>query len=183
VTRAAGRIPVTYPFKSWNGRQTVGQLHTGQRVWDINVDGMAHYGLFPDIAGPEIVRDLGRGAEAYLQMWERADGVPPTRCQPARSRGTRRGISRLRLGPSANSLLRRAGQPRKRARAWTWCALGGGRMTAVLSKAGRVTTVVSTSKGTRRGRRALHGKRWVAVTRLKGRKAVRRDLRLADIRQ
>ena len=184
-----GPDPVTYPFKSFNGKQTVQQLHTGQRVYDINVDGMAHYGLFPDwvedlrhIAGPRIVRDLGRGAEAYLQMWERADGVPPTRCQPRRSRATRRGISRLRLGASSRSLLRRAGQPRKRARAWTWCALGGGRMTAVLSKRGRVTTVVSTSRATRRGRHSLHGKHWVAVTRLHGRKAIRRDLRRAGVR-
>ena len=42
---------------------------------------VAHYGLFPDwvedlrlLAGQEVVDDLGRGAEAYLQMWERAVG-------------------------------------------------------------------------------------------------------------
>jgi hypothetical protein len=29
------------------------------------------------VAGPDIVQDLARGAEAYLQMWERAyDSVP-----------------------------------------------------------------------------------------------------------
>jgi hypothetical protein len=47
----------------------------------VNVDGVAHYGLFPDyiedlrmIAGDQIVDDLANGAEAYLQMWERALG-------------------------------------------------------------------------------------------------------------
>ncbi len=124
-----GENPVTYPFKSFDGSVTLDKQRTGQRVYDINVDGMAHYGLFPDwvedlrhIGGDEVVQDLGRGAEAYLQMWERAQGVPPTRCQPARGRVTRRGLGRVRLGASSGALLRRAGQPAKRKRAWTWCA-------------------------------------------------------------
>ena len=114
---------VTYPFKSFDGRQTIGKQVSGQRVYDINVDGMAHYGLFPDfvedvshIGGREIVDDLGRGAEAYLQMWERARGIPPTRCQPAKGRATRRGLTRVRIGAGADALLRRAGQPATRKR-------------------------------------------------------------------
>jgi hypothetical protein len=144
---------VTYPFQSWDGRQTVGKQVSGQRVYDINVDGMAHYGLFPDwvedlrhIGGQQVVDDLGRGAEAYLQMWERARGVPPTRCQPAKGRATRRGLTRVRIGASAGALLRRAGQPRTRSRVWTWCAPGG-RISALLTSAGRVTAVVSTAPG------------------------------------
>jgi microsomal dipeptidase-like Zn-dependent dipeptidase len=142
---------VTYPFKSFDGRQTIGKQVSGQRVYDINVDGMAHYGLFPDwvedlrhIGGQQIVDDLGRGAEAYLQMWERARGVPPTRCQPAKGRVTRRGLTRVRLGSSADALLRRAGQPRTRGRVWTWCAPDG-RISALLTRQGRVTTAVSTA--------------------------------------
>jgi hypothetical protein len=49
-----------------------------RRTDDVNVDGVAHYGMFPDyiqdlrmIAGDQIVDDLANGAEAYLQMWER----------------------------------------------------------------------------------------------------------------
>ena len=56
------------------------QQRSGERVYDINADGVAHYGLYPDWiedlrmqAGDRIVRDMGRGAEAYLQMWERAE--------------------------------------------------------------------------------------------------------------
>ena len=150
--RAAAN-PVTYPFKSFDGRQTIDKQRSGQRVYDINVDGVAHYGLFPDwvedlrhIGGQEIVDDLGRGAEAYLQMWERADGVPPTRCQPAKGRATRRGLTRVRLGARRGALLRRAGQPRTRGRTWTWCTVGGkARIAAVLIPGGRVTTVGSTA--------------------------------------
>jgi hypothetical protein len=147
---------VTYPFKSFDGRQTIDKQRSGQRVYDINVDGVAHYGLFPDwvedlrhIGGQEVVDDLGRGAEAYLQMWERADGVPPTRCQPKKGRATRRGLTRVRIGASAGALLRRAGQPRTRGRTWTWCTVGkpAARITAVLTPAGRVTTVASTAPG------------------------------------
>ena len=68
-------------------------------------------------------------------MWERAEGVPPTRCQPAKGRATRRGLTRVRIGASAGALLRRAGQPRTRGRAWTWCTAGGpARITAVLTR-------------------------------------------------
>ena len=77
-----GPNPVTYPFKSWNGKQTIQQQRSGNRVYDINKDGVAHYGLYPDWiedlrrqAGDQIVKDMARGSEAYLQMWERAEGV------------------------------------------------------------------------------------------------------------
>jgi hypothetical protein len=53
---------------------------SGSRVWDVNRDGAAHYGMFPDwiedlriIAGPQIVADMANGAEAYLQMWAKAE--------------------------------------------------------------------------------------------------------------
>ena len=39
--------PVTYPFTGLGG-VTVSQQHSGQRVYDINKDGVAHYGLYPD---------------------------------------------------------------------------------------------------------------------------------------
>jgi microsomal dipeptidase-like Zn-dependent dipeptidase len=211
----SGPNPVTYPFKSFDGKQTIDKQRSGQRVYDINVDGVAHYGLLPDwlednrrLAGDEIVRDLGRGAEAYLQMWERATGVPPTRCQAAKARVTRRGLGLVRLRAASGSLLRRAGQPRTRGRAWTWCAKGG-RATAVLSRGGRVTTVVSTAPGHRAlgtspgakakpgrairwrklpgGRRVAIGVRkgrvrWVAATTAKTRSGLRRQLRVASLR-
>jgi microsomal dipeptidase-like Zn-dependent dipeptidase len=157
---------VSYPFRSFDGL-LVGRQRSGQRVYDINVDGMAHYGLFPDwvedlrlLAGQEVVDDLGRGAEAYLQMWERAVGVPATRCQ-TRARATRRGLGRVRLRTSSTRLLRRAGQPRRRAgRTWKWC----GGVTARLTPGGKVARVRSTSPR-HRALGARPGKRLPAATR------------------
>jgi microsomal dipeptidase-like Zn-dependent dipeptidase len=72
--------PVVYPYETFDGATIMEQQVSGDRTFDINVDGVAHYGLFPDwvedmrvIAGDEIVDDMAQGAEAYLQMWERAE--------------------------------------------------------------------------------------------------------------
>jgi hypothetical protein len=77
-----GDNPVQYPFKSWDGRVTFDRQKTGDRVFDINTMGVAHYGLYPDwvedlrhVAGDQIVKDLSNGAEGYLEMWERAIGI------------------------------------------------------------------------------------------------------------
>lgn len=76
---AATGNPVTYPFSSVDGALTIHQSQWGTRSWDFNRVGASHYGLFVDwiedlkhVAGQEIVDDLADGAEAYLQMWERA---------------------------------------------------------------------------------------------------------------
>ncbi|MER7504462.1 Coagulation factor 5/8 type domain-containing protein [Nonomuraea pusilla] len=77
--RAGGAAdPVRYPFTSFEG-VTLDRLRTGERVWDVNVDGVANYGLVPDwvedmrlLAGDQIVRDLAAGAESYLRTWEAA---------------------------------------------------------------------------------------------------------------
>jgi hypothetical protein len=69
------------------------------------------------------------------------------KCVPTRARLTRRGLEDIQIGRDVETLLRRAGQPDRRpARAWTFCALDGTRertVTAVLSRAGRVTLVGS----------------------------------------
>ena len=79
----ADSSPVRYPFTSFDGSTDLDRQRTGERVFDVNVDGNAHYGLIPDWIeslrlaagedGDQIVDDLSRGAEAYLQMWERVD--------------------------------------------------------------------------------------------------------------
>ncbi|WP_027503000.1 membrane dipeptidase [Rhodococcus sp. UNC363MFTsu5.1] len=73
--------PLQYPYKTFDGGTTMDRQRTGERVFDLNKDGVAHYGLIPDwIAdmrnaagddGDQIIDDMSRGAEAYLQMWER----------------------------------------------------------------------------------------------------------------
>jgi microsomal dipeptidase-like Zn-dependent dipeptidase len=78
--RGASANPVTYPYRTFDGGTTMDKQRSGTRVYDVNTDGMAHYGLFPDYvedlrrqAGDQIVTDLANGAETYLQMWTRAD--------------------------------------------------------------------------------------------------------------
>lgn len=76
-----GGSRVRYPFQTFDGGSTVERQQTGSRIFDYNVDGLAHYGLVPDwledlritagADGQAIVNDLSRGAEAYLQVWER----------------------------------------------------------------------------------------------------------------
>nr|WP_269129018.1 MULTISPECIES: hypothetical protein [unclassified Nonomuraea] len=63
--------PVTYPFTSFDGGVSFDRLRTGERVRDVNTDGVANYGLVPDwiedmriIAGDEIVRDMAARASA-----------------------------------------------------------------------------------------------------------------------
>ncbi|MFI9247478.1 discoidin domain-containing protein [Streptomyces sp. NPDC053086] len=67
---------VTYPFRSVDGGSVIDRLTTGERTWDLNTDGAAHYGLVPDwiedirhVGGQGVVNDLFRGAESYLDTW------------------------------------------------------------------------------------------------------------------
>lgn len=66
---AAGFKPVTF-----NQSQSV----TGQRKWDINAEGQAHYGLVADFVeevriegGEEAITALYNSAEQYLRTWEK----------------------------------------------------------------------------------------------------------------
>ncbi|MFI5820122.1 discoidin domain-containing protein [Streptomyces rishiriensis] len=67
---------VTYPFRSADGGSVIDRLTTGTRTFDINTDGAAHVGMIPDwiedirrVGGQDVVKDLLRGAESYLDTW------------------------------------------------------------------------------------------------------------------
>jgi hypothetical protein len=152
---------LTYPFRSpIDPGMTFQRQRSGQRVFDFNQDGVAMYGMFPDwwqdlrnVGGPGITEDMARGAEAYLQSWERANGIG-FGCKSGRQHFTRGGIGRLRLGYNADTLLRRAGQPRVRgARSWTWCLTrkknSGKKLVAALDRKGKVQLIGSNSIGHR----------------------------------
>jgi microsomal dipeptidase-like Zn-dependent dipeptidase len=149
--------PVTYPFKSADGNQTIYKQQSGNKTYDINTSGVAHYGLYPDwiedlrqIQGNKIVKDMDRGAEAYLQMWERAEGVPPAGCRPWPGQFTRKGLNTsLRIGAGTKPTLFKASQPITRERAWKWCGRSkkkGGNPRAL--KAGHTVVAVFDTKGT-----------------------------------
>jgi len=85
-----GPNPVTYPYRSADGAVLMEQPRAGQRTFNINTEGVSHYGLYPDwiedlrkVAGDQIVKDMSRGAETYLQMWARAE----RRAQPLHTLG------------------------------------------------------------------------------------------------
>ena len=78
----AAQNPVRYPFRSVDGGSTIDRQRSGTRTYDINTDGVDHYGLYSDwiedlrlVAGPQIAEDLANGAEAYLQQWARTEAA------------------------------------------------------------------------------------------------------------
>ena len=170
--RGAGKPnAVAYPFRSLDGRVVFDKQVSGQRVYDVNVDGVAQYGLHPDwmeqlrlLAGQPIADDLMNGAEAYLQTWERAVGVPGPGCMTPPKRLSRTGFGPLRLGLGPDRTLLAAGQPSQRAgRSFRWCTVGRGRARGyrrepraaiVFGRDGKAELVVSTAAGKGKPKRA-----------------------------
>ncbi len=74
---------LNYPFESYDGTVRFLQPKTGNRSFDFTSEGLAHYGLLPEWIenlkwydakhGTNNVDVLMSSAEAYLQMWERAE--------------------------------------------------------------------------------------------------------------
>lgn len=122
---------ISYPFRSQDGKVSFQPQRTGDRTFDYRKDGVATYGQYPEwfadlrrLGGARLTRDMSNGAEAYLEMWERAQGIRTRECAGFRSRILPRGLPRIRLGAHWQSLLARAGQPQQRARAWSYCVAG-----------------------------------------------------------
>ena len=116
---ATAENKVTYPFTGFGG-VTVHQQRSGERVYDINTDGVAHYGLYPDwiedlrkLAGDQIVEDMARGPEAYLQMWERALGIAPDRCRLGQHH-EHQDFAAVGKGMTPEEVLLALGQPTER---------------------------------------------------------------------
>jgi len=74
----ANSEPLRYPFRLGGVRFV--RERTGKRAFDLNSDGVAQYGLVPDLiadmrgqpAGREATRILFRSAQAYLDTWRAA---------------------------------------------------------------------------------------------------------------
>ena len=121
--------PVVYPFKSFDGAVTFDRQKSGTRTFDINKEGVAHYGLYADwfedlrkLAGDEILADMATGTDSYLNSWERAVGITPETCRDGRLRLTRNGMGFIKLGVPAEEVLRGVSQPTSRkGRSWRWC--------------------------------------------------------------
>jgi hypothetical protein len=140
--------PVTYPFTALGGVKVYKQV-SGKRVYDINKDGVAHYGMYPDwiqdlkmIAGPAIVKDMYRGSEAYLQAWERAYGAKSDACSSPSYRHSKRFFgAHVKKGQSWWKVVTTVGQPHRRlGQKFSYCAVHG-KVTVNFTKAGKVASV------------------------------------------
>lgn len=85
VRSNAASDPLRYPFTNEFGLVFDRQV-SGNRTFDLNRDGMAHYGLLADVmedvrqrSGSEAYEAIMNSAEGYLQMWERAAASTGTR--------------------------------------------------------------------------------------------------------
>lgn len=145
---ANAKNKVTYPFTALGGVKVYKQV-SGKRTFDINTDGVAHYGLYPDwvqdlrnLAGPAIVKDLYRGSEAYLQTWERAYGVKSDACtSPANKHSLKFFATKVKKGQSWWTVVKAAGQPHRRlGQKFTYCTKGGP-LTVNFSSAGKVVSL------------------------------------------
>jgi hypothetical protein len=146
--------PVTYPFKSYAGNVTFTREVWGQRTFDLDTDGVANYGLYADwlhglqlAGGNAMMHDMFQGAEAYLEMWERAVGVPSTSCLAPHTRLTAHGFGKhLRLGETTTQTLFSAGQPVTRpGRSFRYCVAGSRsrHVSAVFNQHGRLVLIAS----------------------------------------
>jgi microsomal dipeptidase-like Zn-dependent dipeptidase len=77
----AATNPLRYPFRSYDGKVRFARQRSGTRTFDLNKDGVAHYGLMPDLiadverrpGGARAAALLFGSAEAYLRTWEAAE--------------------------------------------------------------------------------------------------------------
>jgi hypothetical protein len=153
---------ITYPFKSYVGNVTFGREQWGQRTFALGTDGLANYGMYADwlhavqqAGGAPVMNDMFQGAEAYLDTWERADGVPATSCRAAAERLSSRGLGAIHLGASARAALFAAGQPAARTgRSYRYCVTGEGnavRVRTAFNSGGRIALVGSNAAADRIG--------------------------------
>jgi len=138
---------VSYPFPGLGG-VTVQALRAGEKTWDVNTEGVAQYGLYADwVRDVEVQagahadafrRDLANGAEAYLQMWERALGVLGDSCRKDVPDVTKADLRLVRKGMTPEQVVAVLGQPRVRnAKGLGYCGTGGP-VTVRFTQAGRV---------------------------------------------
>jgi microsomal dipeptidase-like Zn-dependent dipeptidase len=151
--RVADAAGVSYPFVGLGG-VVIDKAHSGTKVWDVNSDGVAQYGLYPDwiqdmrvLANKEkpgegdlLFHDMARSAEAYLQMWERALGVRGDACRADVADLTASQFSSIDNGMTWVKVLHSLGQPKSRQNGeYHYCLTGGRSGIVSFDQRGNVT--------------------------------------------
>ncbi|MEA2452965.1 MAG: hypothetical protein QOG04_1675 [Actinomycetota bacterium] len=111
---------VVYPFTGFGGTSVNHQV-SGTMTYDVNTQGVAHYGLYTDwiqglrqLGGDGFWNDMTLGPEAYLQMWERAVGIPGDACRSDIPDLTSDDLAGLDAGMNTQDVLAALGQPHSR---------------------------------------------------------------------
>jgi microsomal dipeptidase-like Zn-dependent dipeptidase len=162
----AAENPLPYPVESPvdEGVQIDRQI-SGERVFDLNEDGIDHFGLYADwvadlkyVGGDKIIEDMAGAADAYLETWERAVGVPDRSCLKRRGKMKAGGYLEIGMKLNPKNLLRRGGQPEERPKqSYRYCVKGKknkrAELAAVFSDAAkpRVQLIVSDARSHRIG--------------------------------
>ncbi|UJA20322.1 hypothetical protein HJD18_08940 [Thermoleophilia bacterium SCSIO 60948] len=152
---AGTEAEISYPFRSPIDRGVMlDRQVSGTKSFDLNTDGIAHFGQWPDwyegvrlSAGDRVIRDLKGGAESYLAMWERAVGVPGPGKKPKRGRIGSNGSRTIKLRAKPNAVLNATGQPEVRTQGWRWRVKGSGGILGAAFKNANVQMVASTARG------------------------------------
>ena len=129
----AAENPLPYPFTSPidDGIELDRQI-SGERVFDLNEDGIDHFGLYADwvadlkhVGGDRIIEDMADATDAYLETWERAVGVPDRECLRRRGKMKAVGYRQISFKLRPVKLLKQAGQPEERPnRSYRYCVKG-----------------------------------------------------------
>jgi hypothetical protein len=142
---------LSYPFTGLGGTR-IDKARTGTRVWDFNAEGLSHYGQYPDwvedikvqaglkgkAVRDQFTKDIENGAEAYLQMWERASGIRGDSCRKDVADLRPADLKRVKKGMTPQQVLATLGQPNTRVgNAYTYCGTAG-RVTIRFTAAGVV---------------------------------------------
>jgi len=140
---------VRYPFVGFGG-VLVHKQRSGQRVYNVNTDGVDHYGLWPDYfaaarlaAGSDRAQfehDLELGPEAFLEAWERGIGIAPDACRSDVPNLSNAKLEDLHRGMTPEQVLQTLGQPHTRVgNTFSYCT-SSGRAVITFDRRGRVTS-------------------------------------------
>ncbi|MDX1620077.1 MAG: hypothetical protein R3320_03745, partial [Nitriliruptorales bacterium] len=150
---------VDYPFTGFGGVEIDKQL-SGERAYDINHDGVDHYGLYPDWvedvriladqrygAGEQFMEDIAKSSEAFLQMWERALGITGNACRQDIPLLTAEDVDRATQGMTPEEVLAVLGQPDARIDDRFEYCTEDGRLTLRFDGDGKLVSSRQTSSG------------------------------------